>query len=105
MSGYRQSPTARGTAGVIHWKPSFRSVEIVISGGCTESSEPYLLLDEETQMCASSQMSPEIVKTSHEEAIVAVVEGAEVAMPPWRRFPERRANVGRADWSHRAEGG
>jgi hypothetical protein len=89
MSGNRQSSTAPGTAGVIHWKQSFRSVEIVISGGCTESSEPCLLLDEETQMCARSQMSLEIGKTSHEEAMVAVVEGAEVEMPPWWRFPER----------------
>ena len=105
MSGYRQSPTAPGTAGVIHWKQSCRSVEIAISGGCTESSEPYLLLDEEIQMCASSQMSLEIVKTSHEKAIVVVVEGAEVVMPPWRRFPQTRANIGRADWSHMAEGG
>jgi hypothetical protein len=87
-------------AGDVHWEHSVRNVETVILNGCMESSEPYLLLAEGIRMCVRSQMSQENGKISHEKVMGAAVEGVVVESPPWRRFLERRVNLGQADWSH-----
>jgi hypothetical protein len=81
----------------VHGKHFFRSVEIVISDGCMESSELYLLLAGGTQMCSRSQTSLGNWKISHEEATVAALEGAVVEIPPWRRFLDKRVNIGQVN--------
>lgn len=99
-SGDRRSSIAPDMVADVHGKHSFQSVEVVISDGCMESSELYLLLAEGTQTCARSQTLLRNWKISHEEATVAALEGAGVEIPPWQRFLDKRVNIGQVNWLH-----
>ena len=76
----------------IHLEYVFRSVEIEILIEYAESSARYQLLAGVRQMSVKLERSPKGRKVGHEEAVLAVVEEAEVELLSWRRFLDRSVN-------------